>query len=64
MAKLMTIRQTMERLSVGRTRLWKLRRSGDFPEPVMIDTSVRFREVEIERWISAHQRVSTRRPAR
>ena len=64
MTKLITIKQTMDRLEIGRTQMWTLRQTGDFPLEIRIGASVRFREVEIERWITSRQAPPKRKRAR
>ena len=64
MTKLITIKQTMERLEIGRTQMWTLRQTVDFPSEIKFGASVRFREVEIERWITSRQAAPKRKRVR
>jgi predicted DNA-binding transcriptional regulator AlpA len=39
-----------ERLDVSLTTLWRLRRRGDFPKPVIINSRLYWRCADISRW--------------
>src|SRR4051794_8803736 len=44
----------LDRTGLSRTTLWRLRRAGDFPEPVQLTTAVLgWIESEINDWIAA-----------
>ena len=46
------------RLNLSRTALWGLVRRGEFPAPIKIGRSVRFRESDVTEWIAAQAPVS------
>ncbi len=49
--RLITTAEVMRRLGCSRTQIHYFRRSGDFPKPIMLGRSVRFRESDLDRWI-------------
>ena len=49
--RLLTLKQVQEKLSVSRTQLWKLRKQGLLPSPIMIGTAQRFSERAIDKHI-------------
>ncbi len=51
--KLMTQAEVCDRLSVGRTTLWKLRRKG-LLKAVYLGSAIRFSPEEVEQFISHH----------
>ena len=50
----LTTEEVCERLRIGRTKLFELRREEDFPKPARIGhRSLRWREDEIDAWFEA-----------
>lgn len=51
---LLTEKQVCNRIAISRVSLWKLRRIGCFPDPVLTPLRcMRWRSSEIESWISS-----------
>jgi len=44
--------EVARKLGVSRRQVWKLLAAGLMPEPVRMGGSVRWREADIDRWIS------------
>jgi prophage regulatory protein len=54
-----------ERVGLGRTYIYDLIRSGDFPQPVALGKRARgWRASEIEAWIEARQRAEKWQPGK
>ena len=51
--RLLTNREVCERLAVSRTQLHYMTRRGEFPEPIRIGRSLRYREIDVDAWIAA-----------
>lgn len=50
--ELLSIKQTMQRLSIGRTKLWALAKESGFPKPVQVSVGRKaFVASEIDAWI-------------
>lgn len=50
--ELISIRQACQRLSIGRTTLWRMTIQTDFPKPIEVSAGRKaFVESEIEAWI-------------
>lgn len=52
MQKLLNVEAVAETLSLSKRTIFRLDSSGKIPAPVRINGSVRWRESDIERWIS------------
>lgn len=61
MARLISIRHTMELIGLRRTAFWALRRRGDFVDEYPIAGTTKFREIDVERWIAARNRGTPKR---
>ena len=49
--ELMTVKDVAARLKISARQVWKLRASGRLPESLRVSRSVRWREVDITRWV-------------
>ena len=49
--QLLTQNQVCKKISACRTTLWKLRKSGAFPEPLDTPMGQRWLESDIDKWI-------------
>ena len=49
--RLLTTAEVQRRLGCSRTTIHYFRQDGDFPEPIRLGRSVRFREADLDRWI-------------
>lgn len=58
MNNLLLVGDVLRRLRIGRTQLWQLRRSGDFPSPCRMGRPLRWRERDVEQWINERAEVS------
>ena len=53
-SKLLTLRQVAELVSLSRTTIWRLERSGRFPRRLQVSTkAVRWNQAEIFDWIES-----------
>lgn len=52
------------RLSVGKTKLWEMWRSGQFPAPIRLGTgrAVGWYSHEVDQWLASRPRAGTARP--
>lgn len=50
--RILTVKQTCEKLGKGRTKLWELTKDGRFPKPVRIDNGIGYLEHEVDQWIA------------
>ena len=58
---ILTQAETLALISLSRDYVWKLRRSGDFPQPLDLGSRLlRWRRADIERWVE--EREARRRP--
>lgn len=55
--KLLTVREVARVCSLSVRQIWKLLKSGDFPHPVRIATSVRWRERDLADWVNSLREV-------
>ena len=44
--------EVCSRLAVGRTSFWRLRKSSDFPAPILVGGARRWRESDVAAWIA------------
>ncbi len=59
MSNLLTRKQVSARCQLARTTVYRLMRSGEFPEPVRVGVrAVRWREAEIDEWLASRPRSS------
>ena len=49
--RLLTTAEVQRRLACSRTQIHYYRQDGDFPRPIKLGRSVRFREADLDRWI-------------
>ena len=52
-ARLLRVREVLERVPVGRSKLYEMMREGAFPSPVKIGKVSAWRVSDVERWIAA-----------
>lgn len=50
--RILTTKQTCDKIGKGRTKLWELVKAGRFPKPIKIDNGVGYVEHEVDGWIS------------
>lgn len=55
------MRDLVELLGICRSTIYKLRKAGDFPEPVKVGPrSIGWRRADIEEWLEGRERVDLR----
>lgn len=53
MTRLITVRETLDRISISKSNLYRLLSAGEFPPRVRLGTKrIAFVEQEVENWIS------------
>ena len=50
---LLRLRDVIARTAIGRTRIYEMMGRGEFPRPIKIGFSSRWKSSEIDRWIEA-----------
>lgn len=50
--RILTVKQTCDKIGKGRTKLWELTKDGKFPRPVKIDCGIGYLEHEVDQWIA------------
>jgi predicted DNA-binding transcriptional regulator AlpA len=50
--RILTVKQTCDKLGKGRTKLWELTKDGRFPKPIRIDGGIGYLEHEVDQWIA------------
>lgn len=54
MARILRLKVVLDRVGLGRTRVYEMIQAGDFPAPVSLSTrAVGWREEDIEAWINS-----------
>lgn len=54
--------ELLERLNISKPTLWRMRRSGSFPEPIRISPGcVGWKESTVEKWISEREQEAQKR---
>ena len=61
--RLLSLQSLLKKLDCGRTALYHMRRRPDFPRPVNVGAGDRWREDEIDAWLSAEIAAGRRRGA-
>lgn len=51
--KILTVKQTCQKIGKGRTKLWELTKNDRFPKPVKIDSGIGYLEHEVDAWIAS-----------
>ncbi|ADV47071.1 helix-turn-helix transcriptional regulator [Nitratifractor salsuginis] len=51
--RLLNIKQVSEKTSLGQTKIYEMIKLNEFPPPVKLGRSRRWRESDIDRWIAS-----------
>ena len=56
MSKILSPKQVTDKVGISHTTLWRLRRSGEFPEPIQLSTRrIGWREDEVEQYLESRR---------
>jgi predicted DNA-binding transcriptional regulator AlpA len=50
--RILSVKETCQRIGKGRTKLWQLTRDRRFPATVRIDNGIGYLEHEVDAWIA------------
>lgn len=56
----LTRTQVRNKINVGRTRMWELEKSGDFPKPHLLGSKALYIDNEIDEWMVAKREEGVR----
>jgi prophage regulatory protein len=51
--RLLRLAEVAAQVGLGKTKIYEMIRSGDFPEPMKVGKASRWRNTEVSRWIEA-----------